>query len=427
MATELPAKRIPTASQDYEIVYDGKASFTEIYNGKTAQLKSILNIGNDPVNRLIYGDNLTVMRSLLNDSEIVGKVKLIYIDPPFATGTSFSSRKQAHAYSDLLDGAAYLEFIRQRLILMRELLADDGSIYVHLDSKMAFPVKVIMDEIFGAKNFRNWITRKKCNPKNYTRNQYGNIADYIMFYTKTDKYIWNRPYDPWSEEAMKKEYPYIEKETGRRYKRVPIHAPGIRNGETGKEWRGMKPPKGKHWQYTPDKLDEMDANGEIYWSATGNPRRKVYFDNSPGIPVQDIWMEFLDAYNQNVRITGYPTEKNPDMISRIIKASSREGDIVLDCFSGSGTTAAVAEENGRKWIAVDNSLLAIETTLKRLAKGTKPMGDFVNKNKSQAELFPGTVLKTGFKLLIDDGDEELEPISSEDIKRWEELFLNLTF
>lgn len=140
-------------------------------------------------NRLYYGDNLPILASLLYASSIRGKVRLIYIDPPFATKSVFQSRAQADAYCDLLAGAHYVEFIRERLILLRELLAEDGSIYVHLDENMAFHIKIIMDEIFGPGNFRNWITRKKCNPKNYTRKTYGNISDFIIFYTKSDNYI----------------------------------------------------------------------------------------------------------------------------------------------------------------------------------------------------------------------------------------------
>ena len=161
--------------------------------------------------------------------------------------------------------------------------------------------------------------------------------------------------------------------------KVPVHAPGTRNGETGGAWRGVLPPPGKHWQFQPRVLDEMDARGEICWSPSGNPRRKVFLDDSPGVGVQDIWLDFRDAHNQNVCITGYPTEKNPDLLRRIIEASSNPGDLVLDCFCGSGTTLAVAEQLGRNWIGVDNSVEAIKTTLNRFALGTTPMGDFVDR------------------------------------------------
>ncbi|MBD1880504.1 site-specific DNA-methyltransferase [Coleofasciculus sp. FACHB-T130] len=427
MATGIPSKlkRNGTSrngnGSSFRLEYEGKVTIEEILNISPAQLHCVVSVEKQPKNRLIYGENLRVIKALLDDVNIAGKIKLIYIDPPYATGAGFQSRKQNHAYHDLINGADYLEFLRQRLILLRELLANDGSIYVHLDENMAFPVKVLMDEIFGARNFRNWITRKKCNPKNYTRNQYGNISDYILFYTKSESYIWNQAFESWTDTTAKKEYQYIEEETGRRYKKVPIHAPGTRNGATGQPWRGMLPPPGKHWQYTPETLDEMDLRGEIYWSSTGNPRRKVYLDNSKGIPVQDIWLNFKDAHNQNIKITGYPTEKNSEILKRIILASSNKGDIVLDAFSGSGTTVAVAEELERQWVAIDNSLLAIETTVHRLAKGTEPMGDFVNKNGTQMKQEPllGTsrVLRSGVDIYFEISSD-IQSIPEASIQEW---------
>ena len=373
-----PARTAAAAS--VTLTYPGKKSVAAILATPPAKLSVAWSGETSPSrNALYYGENLAVLAALSHDPRVRGKVRLIYIDPPYATRSVFQSRKQADAYHDLLAGADYLEFLRERLILLRDLLADDGSIYVHLDENMAFQAKVLMDEIFGPSNFRNWITRKKCNPKNYTRKTYGNVSDYILFYSKTDDYVWHRPLITWTDEHAAREYTYVEPGTGRRYKKVPIHAPGVRNGETGKKWRGMTPPPGKHWQYLPRTLDEMDARGEIYWSPTGNPRRKIYLDQSGGIPVQDIWMEFRDAHNQNIRITGYPTEKNPAMLARIIAASSNPGDLVLDCFCGSGTTLEAAHRLGRHWLGVDNSAEAIRTTLARFAKGVEPMGDFVRR------------------------------------------------
>jgi adenine-specific DNA-methyltransferase len=269
-----------------------------------------------------------------------------------------------------------MEALRERLVFIHRLLSDDGSLYVHLDGRMVFHTRLLLDEIFGEENFRNFITRKKCNPKNYTRKTYGNVADYILFYSKSDNYVWNRPVQPWDEERANREYQCVD-ETGRRYKKVPIHAPGIRHGETGREWKGRFPPPGKHWQFTPTTLDEMDNRGEIYWSPNGNPRRKIYLDGSDGIPLQNIWMDVKDAHNQNIHITGYPTEKNPEVLMRIIEASSNPGDLVLDCYSGSGTTLAVASKLHRYWIGVDSSNEAIKTTLFRFEFGTERMGDFV--------------------------------------------------
>jgi adenine-specific DNA-methyltransferase len=377
---------VPNTSEnplEVSLSYEGKSSRQSILATQPANLKLLWPLNSEPgyKNHLYYGDNLPILASFLYNPLIRGQVRLVYIDPPFATKSVFQSRAQADAYTDLLAGAHYIEFMRKRLVLLRELLAEDGSIYVHLDENMAFHIKIIMDEIFGQRNFRNWITRKKCNPKNYTRRTYGNISDFILFYTKSDNYIWNRSFEDWTPERAKEEYSYIEEETGRRYKKVPLHAPGTRNGATGQPWRGMMPPPGKHWQFTPKTLDEMDARGEIYWSPNGNPRRKIYLDDSNGVPVQDIWLEFRDAHNQNIKVTGYPTEKNPQLLARIIQASSNPGDLVLDCFSGSGTTLAVASQLERNWIGIDNSTEAITTTLRRFARGPERMGDFVSKRE----------------------------------------------
>lgn len=360
------------------------------------------------IKRLYHGDNIDVLTALLDDEKVCGKVTLIYIDPPYNTGGAFETRDFKHAYDDRFTLESYLSFMRKRLELMHRLLSREGSIYVHLDSNMVFHVKVMMDEIFGIQNFKGMITRKKCKSKNFTRKTYGNISDYILFYSKTDETVWNRPYEEWSDEKVQKEYPFIEEGTGRRYKRVPIHAPGTRNGATGSPWRGMMPPEGKHWQFTPDKLDEMDARGEIYWSSNGNPRRKVYLDQSNGVPVQDIWLDYLDVNNQNTLITGYPTEKNIDMLKRIIETSSRPGDLVLDCFAGSGTTLVAAEQLGRQWIGVDIGDEAITTIIERFKHGSKPMGDYVKKNSKK---------QLAVALFDDDdfGEDEIEMEEDNDI------------
>lgn len=407
---------------NYHLEYRDKAPVEEILKSSPAKLKRIINMNGLNKGKIIYGDNLSVLRTLMDDNDVVGKIRLIYIDPPYSTGYNFESRKQKLAYTDHLSGAMYLEFLRKRLILMYHLLADNGSIYVHLDENMAFPAKVLLDEIFGYKNFRNLIVRKKSNPKNFTRKTYGNIADYILFYTKTDDYIWNQPFEKWNDESSKREYPCVEDGTGRRYKKVPVHAPGIRNGFTGQEWRGKNPPPGKHWQYIPSELDKMDERGEIYWSPTGNPRRKIYFENSKGISVQDIWLNFKDAHNQNIHITGYPTEKNPNLLARIIQASSNRGDLVLDAFAGSGTLAAVSEEYDRRWIVIDNSLLAIKTIIQRMTKGTSPMGDFVKQKteKSTQSSLSNAILCRGFDVFIEES-LDLEPISKSQLEEWSKL------
>jgi len=399
-------KRSEETDEGVGLVYGRKKKEAEIIVKSNTEIKRLY--GDTDLKRLYFGDNLEVLRHLRTDSGVCGKVELVYIDPPFATRNTFYSRKQKQAYSDDLRGATYIEYIRERLILLRELLSPTGSIYLHLDEKMVFEMKIIMDEVFGRARYRNLIVRKKCNPKNYTRKTYGNIADFILFYTKTDKYTWNRPVEPLSKGGTK-EYQCVEEGTGRKYMRVPIHAPGERNGETGKEWRGMLPPPGKHWQYIPSKLEEMDARGGIYWSKNGNPRRKVYLDEHSGVGVQDVWLDFKDAHNQNIKITGYPTEKNPDLLRRIIEASSNPGDLVVDCFAGSGTTLVVSDELGRNWIGVDSSREAFSTILHRFEKGLEPMEDYVGKrarNSCEASLFDD----------IDDFEDAEEGISKKCIR-----------
>lgn len=397
MATGMPSKRrgtqdsreSPRASvPNPELIglsYPGKGAVSEILATPSSDPQLVWQgTEAEQPNLLFAGDNAGILAHLLADKQVAGKVRLIYIDPPYSTQTDFHSRDLTPAYTDDLRGADFVEHLRIRLVLLRELLADNGSIYVHLDSKMVCHLKIVMDEVFGPENFRNIITRKKCNPKNFTKKQYGNVSDYILFYSKTEECLWNRPVEAWTMERAK-EYQYTEEETGRKFMKVPVHAPGVRYGETGKPWRGMLPPPGKHWQYVPSVLDEMDARGEIFWSSTGNPRRKVYLDENPGVAVQDIWMDFKDAHNQNVCITGYPTEKNPELLRRIIGASTAPGDLVLDCFSGSGTTLAVASELERRWIGIDSGLEAISTTLRRFTGGLERMGDFTQQRLIKTE------------------------------------------
>jgi len=380
MATGIPPKENSIRHKEpITISYQGKLEKNEILSLQypSFSVAKMVNGGND--NKLFFCDNLHALLYMLHNG-YKGIIRLIYIDPPFATSSRFVNRNQEHAYSDSICGGEYVEFLRERLIVMHELLADDGSIYLHLDGNMAFTMKLIMDEVFGEKNCRAFITRKKCSTKNYTKNTFGNISDYIMFYSKTANYIWNRPFEPWDYDRIVEEYPYIDVKSGRRYKKVPVHAPGTRNGETGKEWRGKMPPKGKHWQYTPDKLDEFDAAGEIYWSPTGNPRRMVFCEPDKGIPVQDIWLNYRDSINQAQMTTGYPTEKNFDMMKMIISASSNQGDFVLDCFAGSGSTLGAAFDLGRHWIGVDNSMESIKAILKRFTVGLDVYGDYVTEN-----------------------------------------------
>lgn len=264
------------------------------------------------------------------------------------------------AYTDCLRGEEFLEFIRERLILVRELMSDVASIYLHIDYKIGHYIKIIMDEIFGAENFRNDITRIKCNPKNFSRKAYGNIKDMILFYSKTKNIIWNEPRSTFSEDDKTRLFKKTDK-NGRAYTTIPLHAPGeTKNGATASEFKGMKPPKGRHWRTDPRELDALDAAGLIEWSPSGNPRKMIYADEADGKKMQDIW-EFKDC-----RYPVYPTEKNLDLLRTIVAASSNEGSTVLDFFCGSGTTLLAAKELNRNWIGVDQSRQAIKVTKEKL-------------------------------------------------------------
>lgn len=332
-----------------------------------------LSLSTANVNILAYGDNYDILKDLCDNPKVAGKVKLIYIDPPYGTKQDFTfsgdrfatiSRMNGGkvAYSDKLTGEGYLKFLSGRLALMRELLADDGSIYLHIDAKMGHYVKVLMDNIFGADNFINDITRIKCNPKNFARKGYGNVKDMILFYSKTSGYTWNDPRQ--SIEIGDNDVRFRQVDAnGRRYTTTPLHAPGeTAKGDTGKEWKGMMPPVGRHWRYSRSVLDQLDKDGLIEWSKTGNPRKRIYADDvmKAGTKMQDIWL-FKDPQNAK-----YPTEKNIDLLKTIISASSNKGDIVMDAFSGSGTTLLAAELLGRSWIGMDASEHAIATIKKRL-------------------------------------------------------------
>lgn len=380
------SKTLPSGNAEVTLSYPNKADLSEIIKSTPRRFLLMNNCNAEkvselPENAFILDDNFFALNELIREGVKVG---LYYLDPPYGTGFDFQSRDLEHAYKDDMGPAAYVEFMRRRLILMRETMADDGSIYIHIGHQMLGHLKIVMDEVFGPDNFRNLITRRKCSSKNFTSKQYANINDYILFYSKTKSYKWNKPGVEPEQSWIEREYPKFD-HLGRRYKLVPVHAPGVRNGETGQPWRGMMPPPGKHWQYAPAKLDELDRQGDIHWSRNGNPRRKVYWSSDKKTALTDYWDQFRDAHHQSIMITGYPTEKNLAMIKMIVGASSDEGDLVVDPFCGSGTTLHAARDLGRRYLGVDASFSAAKATLRRMRRGLQPMGDYVNKRAKKAE------------------------------------------
>lgn len=362
-----------------ELRYDGRKTDREILG--VALNAPELVLANER-STFISGDNFMVMGSLLNTGW-KNSIDLIYIDPPYNTSQVFnvggngrastiSRTGSTVAYSDDLRPSEYLEFIRERLILMRELLSDKGSIYLHIDCKMGHYMKVIMDEVFGADNFLNDIARIKSNPKNFKRLAYGNQRDMVLFYAKKrGNNIFNNITIDFTEEEKKKKFKKID-ENGRRYNTVPVHAPGeTTTGETGGLWRGMSPPEGRHWRTSPKGLDELDEAGLIEWSKNGVPRIKKYADEHQGKKIQDIWNYIDPAYPL------YPTEKNLDMLKMIVGQSSERGSVVMDCFAGSGSTLLAASMMGRRWLGIDQSEYSAKVIKERLGEGF----DFVDYSK----------------------------------------------
>lgn len=361
--------------------YENKQSVDEILN-KSYNSNYQVDGNGDCQNKLFFGDNFDALNILIHDFDLSEKVDLVYIDPPFSTNNIFKVGERSNtisssldddiAYEDTLKDEEYIEFIRERIVLLHNLLSKEGSIYFHIDYKIGHYIKIIMDEIFGVENFRGDISRIKCNPKNFKRKGYGNIKDMILFYSKSSKFTWNHPTVPFTDEDIERLYKKVDSD-GRRYTTVPIHAPGeTKDGLTGRPWRGMNPPKGRHWRCSPEELEELDSKGLIEWSKSGNPRKKNYADEmkKKGKPMQDIW-EYKDSTKPI-----YPTEKNMDMLKKIILASSNPNDLVLDCFCGSGTTIIAAQELNRNWIGVDKSKNAIKIIKSRLNKPKRTLDDF---------------------------------------------------
>ncbi len=314
-------------TKNCSLYYQDKSDeFEVIHSYKHGELRSI-DEPKSTSNKFIFGDNWAVLKKLQETHQ--GLIDLVYIDPPFGTGQDFNSIEDQTAYSDKLVDSEFLEFIRKRLFLLRNLMSERASLYLHIDKKIGHYVKIILDEVFGYQNFINDITRIKCNPKNFSRNAYGNYSDMILYYAKNrDKQIWNDITEPMSRDKRAQLFPKKHPKLGY-YTTNPIHAPGKTiDGDTGLEWKGLMPPKGRHWRYSREVLDDLDNRGLVEWSSNGNPRKVVLAEDHKGFKIQDVW-EFKD---KGLSYVDYPTQKNHEMLERIMLNSSEKDSTVLDCF-----------------------------------------------------------------------------------------------
>ncbi|MBI5192883.1 MAG: site-specific DNA-methyltransferase [Nitrospirae bacterium] len=337
-------------------------------------------------NKLIWGDNKLILSSLKNgplgeEIEKQGGIKLIYIDPPFDVGADFSmdieiggdtftkkpNMLEELAYRDTWGKGAdsFIAMIYERLVLMRDLLFEDGSIFVHCDYRVTAYIRLILDEIFGKSNHRNEITWRRANAHN-DPGRCGIITDTIHYYVKAEAPIWNPVHVPYSQEYLDSHWKKKD-ENGKLFRLIPLDAP--KHGDGGNliyEWKGKWPAKSRTWAYVKAKMEEFERAGKIAYTKTGTPCLKRYVDETLGLPIQNLWDDIPPVNPMAIERLGYGTQKPEALLERIIQASSNEGDLVADFFCGSGTTAAVAEKLGRKWIVTDLGKFAIHTTRKRM-------------------------------------------------------------
>ena len=363
----------------------------------------------DWTNQLYYGDNLRVLREEIADES----VDLVYLDPPFNSAANYNvlfreaSGEQSAAqimafedtwhwtheseatYQELVteaperlarlveamrqmlgtsDMMAYLVMMAPRLVELHRVLKDTGSIYLHCDPTAGHYIKILMDSVFGVKNFRNEISWKRTSSHNDASqglSRYGKNHDIILFYTKSQSATWNLQFMPYDADYLAKHYGNIEPSTGRRYKTSDLTAakPG---GDTSYEWKGVRP-KGRFWAYSRANMEKFEAEGRLVYAAnSGMPRLKHYLDEMPGISLGDIWDDIPPINSQAAERLGYPTQKPEALLERIVNASSDEGDVVLDPFCGCGTTINVAERLKRRWIGIDITHLAVALIQSRL-------------------------------------------------------------
>ena len=359
-------------------------------------------------NTLFYGDNLKVLREYIPDES----VDLIYLDPPFNSNRNYNvlfkdergtdSEAQIVAFEDtwhwnetaqriydelrnlapyhvgrMVESLhdfignnqmmAYLVMMAARLVELHRVLKPTGSLYLHCDPTASHYLKIVLDTIFGVKNFRAEIIWKRSSAHNDTRQgarQTGRIHDTLLYYSKDENtWTWNPVYLSYEQEYLDTAYRHVESTTGRRYRLDNLTAakPG---GDTSYEWHGVGPYKGRYWAYSKEKMEQFEREGRLVYSRSGIPQYKRYLDEMPGVHLQDVWND-INPTGGNERL-GYPTQKPLALLERIIQVSSNPGDVVLDPFCGCGTAVAAAQKLGRRWIGIDITHLSIALQKYRL-------------------------------------------------------------
>jgi DNA modification methylase len=359
----------------------------------------------DPENVLYYGDNLDILRRYVGDES----VNLIYLDPPFKSNQDYNvlfaerngsqaaaqikafedtwhwDMSAASAFEEVVeqggkvaqvmiafrtflgenDMLAYLAMMAPRLVELRRTLKPTGSIYLHCDPTASHYLKILLDAVFGPKYFRNELIWKRANAHNDPK-RYGRITDSIFYYSKADKVVWNPQHTKYREEYYSSHFKKDEK--GRYFRTVPLDAPKHGEGSPNLiyEWHGKMPASSRTWAVRKEIMEKYEKEGRLVYTRTGTPTLLQYADKMPGVPLQNIWVDIPPVNPQAAERLGYPTQKPEALLERIIRASSNEGDIVLDPFCGCGTAVAVAQRLNRKWIGIDITHLAINLIRRRL-------------------------------------------------------------
>ena len=337
---------------------------------------------------IFTGDNLPIMRGINSES-----VDLIYLDPPFNSNANYAAPigSQAagaefkdtwtlddvdNAWLDLIEtkyptlnrvihaamtnsDKSYLIYMAARLLEMKRILKDTGSIYLHCDTTMSHYLKLVMDAVFGKVNFRNEIVWKRTTAHSDSA-VYGAIHDIILYYSKGNSHTRNKQYQPYSDEYLKR-YRHTD-ETGRKFLDRNLTAGSLSGGGYQYEWNGIT----KIWRCPLTTMQEYHKSGKLYYTRNGTARLKQFLDDMPGAPVQDVWIDIPPINSQAKERVGYPTQKPVALLNRIIEASSNKGDVVLDPFCGCATTCVAADRLQRDWIGIDISGKAAELVVERI-------------------------------------------------------------
>jgi site-specific DNA-methyltransferase (adenine-specific) len=362
-------------------------------------------------NQLYYGDNLDVLQRYIKDES----VDLVYLDPPFNSRQDYNvlfaekdgsqSSSQFHAFEDtwewnidaerayeqiveqggrvadalrafrtFLGGSdmmAYLAMMAPRLVELRRVLKETGSIYLHCDPTASHYLKILMDAVFGPDHFRTEIIWKRTSSHGNVSTGFGDVTDTILYYRRGERPTWNQVYVPYSESYIKSHFSQVDND-GRRFTTSDLRNPGVRPN-LHYVYKGFKPhPNG--WAVSKERMDQYDRENRLVYpkDPEGRIRLKRYLDEQPGERVTSLWEDIPPINSQAQERLGYPTQKPEALLERIIKASSNEGDVILDPFCGCGTTVQVAQRLNRRWIGIDITHLAIGLIKKRLLDAFGP-------------------------------------------------------